>query len=448
MKYTIFNFIESVKYTFFLLIVLAVIFLPIFVSAGTGTIQGSTKFAWSNNVGYINFAPVVGGTYYGLTITDGMVNGYAWSANSGWIKFNDFTNPNVGSEAGVKNNGGVLSGYAWGANLGWINFTGVTINTGTGKFSGIASGNLIGTLKFDDCPTSANCNVVTDWRPTVVVSSSGGGGGGAILLPPEPTPVVIKLPEPITSPEPVIIPSPVEPVVKEPIPEKIISQVEEIPSMKAAISEALPISLENVKPAGQVEYLTLKPNEAGTYSRITNLGEILIDIPANSISTSAIVTPDLEPIGSNNDSLVPPNLRVNNNFFYNVTVKDNVTGKLIHSFSEPLKITLPVPEELNGKDNLAVFWLDEAKSEWVIVLGAVFSDGKVIFEVNHLTRFAIFTIPSKQNLPAILVTKAKSIELAKKKSYLIILSIILVIIFIASLSLILWKRKQNQLNRF
>ncbi|OHA24833.1 MAG: hypothetical protein A3D52_02555 [Candidatus Taylorbacteria bacterium RIFCSPHIGHO2_02_FULL_44_36] len=155
------------------------LFLPLsFVSAGT--ITSPYKYAWSNNAGYINFENVV--------VDDGALSGYAWSANYGWIKFNP-------AQGGVLSDGaGNLSGSAWGEKLGWIDFNNVSINPSTGRFSGTATGTLIGTITFD-CPNY--CDVRTDWRqattPAVVSSGGGGGGGGSggtIIQTPTPIPTL------------------------------------------------------------------------------------------------------------------------------------------------------------------------------------------------------------------------------------------------------------------
>jgi len=138
------------------------LFLPSYVSAGT--ILSSHTYAWSNNVGYINFEDV--------TISDSVLGGHAWSANKGWINF-------APAQGGVLNDGaGNLSGSAWGEQLGWIDFDNVSINS-SGQFSGTATGELVGTITFD-CPNY--CDVETDWRQatTPVAASSGGGGGGSI----------------------------------------------------------------------------------------------------------------------------------------------------------------------------------------------------------------------------------------------------------------------------
>lgn len=142
------------------------IVLPI-GSVFASTIVSPHKYAWSNNIGYINFANV--------TVSDSALGGTAWSANKGFIKFNP-------AQGGVLNDGtGNLSGSAWGEQLGWIDFNNVSINE-SGKFSGTATGTLVGTITFD-CPNY--CDVVTDWRPATpsVTSSNGGGDGGEEVLP-------------------------------------------------------------------------------------------------------------------------------------------------------------------------------------------------------------------------------------------------------------------------
>jgi len=149
--------------TIFLLLLLFVFFLPIKILAGT--ITSPHYYAWSNNVGWINFKDTI--------VSDSTVTGYAWSSNNGWIKMNP-------SNGGVINDGqGNLSGYAWGEGFGWMNFSGVSITSGV--FSGTATGDNIGTLTFD----CANCDVQTDWRPA---PPQGGGGGGDTTPPPDEDP--------------------------------------------------------------------------------------------------------------------------------------------------------------------------------------------------------------------------------------------------------------------
>ena len=81
---------------------------------------------------------------------------------------------------------GILSGYAWGQELGWIDFSGVTINS-SGQFAGEATGDSVGIINFD-LTKCTNCGVKTDWkplsaRPVVSSTTNGGGHGGRMPLP-------------------------------------------------------------------------------------------------------------------------------------------------------------------------------------------------------------------------------------------------------------------------
>jgi len=162
------------KISLFLFAVTIFLSLPsaIFASTTNGTIDSTYKYAWSDQIGWINFAPTSNGTTYaGLIITDSSVTGYAWSKEYGWINFGPFQN---NTDGGVKNtSAGVLSGYAWSKSLGWINFSGVVISM-SGQFTGKAQGDLVGTINFD-LTQCTNCGVETDWRPINFRESYRGG---------------------------------------------------------------------------------------------------------------------------------------------------------------------------------------------------------------------------------------------------------------------------------
>lgn len=137
------------------LIVPALAFLAVFFASAAlasttdGTISG---YAWSSKIGWINF----GCANCNAHITDSQMTGYAWSGDYGWI----YLHPTTG---GVHNTtAGVLSGYAWNPNVGWLDFTGVTVNS-SGAFGGQGTGDNFGTVNF----ACANCNLTTDWRPSV-----------------------------------------------------------------------------------------------------------------------------------------------------------------------------------------------------------------------------------------------------------------------------------------
>lgn len=119
--------------------------------AATGTITGSTAYAWGENLGWLNF--LADGS--NIQVTDTALTGYVWSDNYGWI--------NLGpTNGGVTNNcSGNLGGHAWGENLGWIDFSGASINTSSGKFTGVigTEGSVVGRISFN-CD---NCGIYTSW---------------------------------------------------------------------------------------------------------------------------------------------------------------------------------------------------------------------------------------------------------------------------------------------
>src|SRR3989338_8808797 len=82
---------------------------PVFASSTDGTIDLTYKYAYGENIGWVNFGTSNGNVH----VTDSRLSGYTLSENIGWIYLGDITNNN-----GV----GTLSGYAWSENTGWIKF--------------------------------------------------------------------------------------------------------------------------------------------------------------------------------------------------------------------------------------------------------------------------------------------------------------------------------------
>ncbi|MDD3002902.1 MAG: fibronectin type III domain-containing protein [Candidatus Shapirobacteria bacterium] len=144
---------KKILVTIFLVVSFFLNFGLIKVLASSGSIIGSSAYAWGENMGWINFLANGGN----ISITDSTVTGYAWNSNYGWINLSPST-------SGVTNNcSGILGGYAWSGTLGWISFSGAKIDS-SGKFTGTigTSGSTAGRISFD----CANCDVKTDWRPT------------------------------------------------------------------------------------------------------------------------------------------------------------------------------------------------------------------------------------------------------------------------------------------
>lgn len=127
-------------------------------AATNSNIDLDAKWAWSTNVGWINFNPPNGG----VTVYDDHLEGYAWGENIGWIRLGTHTgggahtyNNSSTADYGVNRSGtGSLSGYAWGTNVGWINFDpegeqGVAIDPDSGDFYGYAWGENVGWIHFN-----------------------------------------------------------------------------------------------------------------------------------------------------------------------------------------------------------------------------------------------------------------------------------------------------------
>ncbi|MBI2450360.1 MAG: hypothetical protein HYV47_02365 [Candidatus Nealsonbacteria bacterium] len=154
------------KLLFFLIIISAGLgFLINKAEAGTG--DNVSGWAWSENIGWINF----NGSNYGVTInSNGNFSGYAWSENIGWIDFapagpypaspnysacldlpgagqacDGIGNYNVGGWARVLSYGGGWDGWI---KLRGINY-GISIDKKTGDFSGYAwSDIVVGWINF------------------------------------------------------------------------------------------------------------------------------------------------------------------------------------------------------------------------------------------------------------------------------------------------------------
>jgi hypothetical protein len=128
-----------------------------------------SKYAYGENVGWVNFDPNEPSPGVGATVGGEKVTGLVWCGNIGWINLDPADSD---PDTGVVNDGaGNLSGYAWAENAGWINFNptvpgdlaryGVTIDP-QGYFSGWAWGENIGWIKFGLAQPVRACKVAAD----------------------------------------------------------------------------------------------------------------------------------------------------------------------------------------------------------------------------------------------------------------------------------------------
>lgn len=132
-------------------------------AAASSNIDPVNKYAWSTNVGWINFNP----THGGVTVYADHLEGYAWAENVGWIRLGSYTGGGTHSydntsatDYGInRGSDGKLSGYAWSTNAGWINFKpthgGVTIDPASGSFDGYAWSENVGWIHFRNAGPAA-----------------------------------------------------------------------------------------------------------------------------------------------------------------------------------------------------------------------------------------------------------------------------------------------------
>lgn len=253
------------------------------------------------------------------------LTGYAWSENFGWINLSP-------AQGGVSNDGyGNLSGSAWGEQTGWIDFENVVINT-DGKLTGTASGDVVGTITFD----CGYCDVRSEWLgSTAPVSASTGGKGaigantGGTAPPPTPTQVTVRN-----------------------------------------------------------EPLTLLAGQEGVLTQDVSTGQVVIEVPAADAGGAAVFTVYEERLISTNAYLVLGNVELVNGVFYHIEARD-ADGNELHSFDEPLTITLPMPRQYKDEATTGVYWLDESNQQWVLIPNTDFSEGGATFQIDHLTRLAI-----------------------------------------------------------
>lgn len=116
-----------------------------------GNIDPAHAFAWSEDAGWINFAPSNGGA---TVRASWGLSGYVWAENLGWIHLaatNSTYNNTSAADWGVKLVGKALQGFAWSENAGWVNFApsngGVTISNGW--FTGYAWGENVGWIHMN-----------------------------------------------------------------------------------------------------------------------------------------------------------------------------------------------------------------------------------------------------------------------------------------------------------
>lgn len=133
---------------------------------GTVNIDATHRFAWGENIGWINWLPQVLGGGEGAVVDRLVLSGLVWSENVGWINLGDGL-PGAGDHYGntdavdfgvnVDPVTGDLFGLAWGENIGWLNFDTVGLGVERARFDkcqrrfvGYAWGENVGWINLND----------------------------------------------------------------------------------------------------------------------------------------------------------------------------------------------------------------------------------------------------------------------------------------------------------
>lgn len=349
---------------------------PVFASETSGTVASAT-YAWGENLGWVNFGPVVGGTYEGLTVTDTKIGGYAWSANAGWINFD-------AEGGGVTNtSSGVLGGNAWSTALGWISMSGVTIDS-SGVFHGIAgvSGSPTGRISFD-CD---HCKVSTDWRPAsarVATSSplSIANGSPAPSLPTRQNPQL----HPTAPPSPASS-NPPSQSASEGIAPISNTSADPIKDFYTALHMSVPTIRNDPRHTESYnEPLSISAEQPGLLVYDFGRGRgVAVEVPAGIATNDIHISISLHAVASGAYGTI---VVVVGDAVFDIIATD-LHGTPVHLFKKPLKITLAIPEQLQG-ENVGVYWYDVNARNWIAIPGVVFTATTATFSVDHLTRFGI-----------------------------------------------------------
>ncbi|HPD32007.1 MAG TPA: hypothetical protein PLL20_18610 [Phycisphaerae bacterium] len=141
------------------------------LAAGESNIDPNHRFAWAENVGWLNWH----GANSNVRVHPSFLSGFVWAENVGWINLGNgrpangtaYANTN-GEDCGVNIDAltGDLSGLGWGENIGWVNFdTWAALGTygrqarfeyapagnyWAGRFRGYAWGENVGWINLDD----------------------------------------------------------------------------------------------------------------------------------------------------------------------------------------------------------------------------------------------------------------------------------------------------------
>ncbi len=139
--------------------------------------------------------------------------------------------------------------------------------------------------------------------------------------------------------------------------------------------------------------LSVLTTQTGTLNQsFSDSSSVTVEIPEGSVSQTTTFSAAQ---GGLTGGLTPTNTMgaiLIGNAVFNVNAVNN-SGQSVTSFSSDLTITLTVPDLAEVSD-LGVYYYNRALDKWELIVGAEFdfTNKKVSFTANHLTRFAVFQI--------------------------------------------------------
>ncbi len=170
-----------------------------------------------------------------------------------------------------------------------------------------------------------------------------------------------------------------------------------------------PTTITAIGSANSPVTLIITSNQDGSLKQgLANSSVVEIVVPKGSVNTQttfsvvgATLNSNLTPT-ENTTSLIGGQI-----FDINA---NNSSNQKVSSFSSSLSITLTVPDMPADTTNLGVYYYNETTQKWILVPGAIFNakDKKVIFSVNHLTKFGVFK--SENSNTALDVPVSKTVD--------------------------------------
>ncbi len=141
---------------------------------------------------------------------------------------------------------------------------------------------------------------------------------------------------------------------------------------------------------------------------------VVVNVPKGITSNGVTIIVSTEIESTANKYLIPQEFGLTDNIFYNIIAFDS-NGGFIHQLDEYITITFKIPSLLIGAKKTGVYFLDENISRWVLIPDVVFNETIITFNVNHLTKFALFSQSTSQEIPNILEIPflAKKVEVRR-----------------------------------